>query len=213
MPACPKLPKRQAVSSKCSFRSLGASCVGSGVCCVLCAVCCVLRTALFVSAASIRPGLRAAPLPGLHLLPHMAVVPTQFAIAANGSAGPPGCNKGASALRTCTRSVVPRGQKCDITSSISSARRTSPSAKSRLPTAPSAKRPTEGPKVALQGQRPHGTEWTQRCVSVRPIFWWSLPTIPPCNIDFGMSQLGNSMHIACVGTILAVTLACSSASE
>ena len=33
--------------------------------------------------------------------------------------------------------------------------------------------------------------------------------IPPCNIDFGMSQLGNSMHIACVGTLLAVTLACT----
>ena len=33
--------------------------------------------------------------------------------------------------------------------------------------------------------------------------------ISPCNIDFGLPQLGNSMHIACVGTLLAVTLACT----
>ena len=60
------------------------------------------------------------------------------------------CNKGAKALRTSTRVVVPRGQNAIVHASvlqcrsISSARRTSPSAKSRLPTAPSAKRPMEG---------------------------------------------------------------------
>jgi hypothetical protein len=34
-----------------------------------------------------------------------------------------------------------------------------------------------------------------------------------CNIGFGMRQLGNSMHIACVGTVLAVTLACTACGE
>ena len=32
---------------------------------------------------------------------------------------------------------------------------------------------------------------------------------PPCNIDFGNRRLGNSMHIASVGSVVAVTLACT----
>ena len=33
--------------------------------------------------------------------------------------------------------------------------------------------------------------------------------VPLCKVDFGMSQLGNSMHVASIGIILAVTLACT----
>ena len=32
--------------------------------------------------------------------------------------------------------------------------------------------------------------------------------VPLCKVDFGMTQIGNSMHVACVGVVLAVTLAC-----
>ena len=33
--------------------------------------------------------------------------------------------------------------------------------------------------------------------------------VPLCNIDFGMCKLGNTIHVASVGTILVVALACT----
>ena len=72
------------------------------------------------------------------------------------------CNKGAKALRTRTGvvPVVPRGQSNAIQLRAFVERRhplLSRDCRRRL-------RPRGQWRVALQGQRPHGAEWTQRCV-------------------------------------------------